>query len=203
VIVGSAAFLRDDAQSDQARLDAQNILDAADRASQLVRDLLTFSRRRVGEIGDVNVNERVGNVERILSRAVGSRIVVEVDSDLTLPHVVADGAELEHVLVNLVVNARDAMPDGGRITITTVRGGSEDEPRVAITVADTGIGMDEATRLQIFEPFFSTKPEGLGTGLGLATAYGAVSAWGGTIDVVSTPGAGTTFTLLLRPAEGF
>jgi signal transduction histidine kinase len=203
VIVGSAAFLRDDAQSDQARLDAQNILDAADRASQLVRDLLTFSRRRVGEIGDVNVNERVGNVQRILSRAVGSRIVVEVDVDLTLPHVVADGAELEHVLVNLVVNARDAMPDGGRIAITTARGGTEEEPRIAITVADTGIGMEEATRLRIFEPFFSTKPEGLGTGLGLATAYGAVSAWGGTIDVESTPGAGTTFTLLLRPAEGF
>jgi signal transduction histidine kinase len=204
VIVGSAAFLRDDAHSDQARLDAQNILDAADRASQLVRDLLTFSRRRVGEIGDVNVNERVGNVERILSRAVGSSIDVEVERDLTLPHVVADGAELEHVLVNLVVNARDAMPDGGRITITTARGGTEQEPtRVAITVADTGIGMDEATRLRIFEPFFSTKPEGVGTGLGLATAYGAVSAWGGTIDVESTPGGGTTFTLLLRPAEGF
>jgi signal transduction histidine kinase len=96
------------------------------------------------------------------------------------------------------------MPDGGRITITTARGGTEEEPaRVAITVADTGIGMDEATRLRIFEPFFSTKPEGVGTGLGLATAYGAVSAWGGTIDVESTPGSGTTFTLLLRPAEGF
>jgi len=143
-------------------------------------------------------------VERILSRAVGSSIDVEVERDLTLPHVVADGAELEHVLVNLVVNARDAMPDGGRITITTARGGTEEEPaRVAITVADTGIGMDEATRLRIFEPFFSTKPEGVGTGLGLATAYGAVSAWGGTIDVESTPGSGTTFTLLLRPAEGF
>jgi signal transduction histidine kinase len=151
----------------------------------------------------VNVNERVANVERILARAVGSKVEIEVETDLTLPHVLADGVELEHVLVNLVVNARDAMPDGGRIAIATSRAGSDEDPRVALTVADTGIGMDEATRTRIFEPFFSTKPEGAGTGLGLATAYGAVTAWGGTIDVESDVGAGTTFTLLLRPAEGF
>src|SRR5262249_59809293 len=102
---------------------------------------------------DVNVNERVANVERILARAVGSKVKVEVETDLTLPHVVADGVELEHVLVNLVVNARDAMPDGGQITITTSRAGSDEDPPVALTVADTGIGMDEATRARIFEPF--------------------------------------------------
>jgi signal transduction histidine kinase len=203
VILGSANFLRDDAESPQQRADAENVLEAAERGSELVRDLLTFSRRRVGQVTDVNLNERVANVERILSRAVGSKVEIDLERDLTLPHVLADGAELEHVLVNLVVNARDAMPDGGRITIATSRAGTEDEPRVALTVADTGIGMDDATRVRIFEPFFSTKPEGLGTGLGLATAYGAVTAWGGTIDVQSEPGAGTTFTLLLRPAEGF
>jgi signal transduction histidine kinase len=202
-VIGSATFLRDDAESPQQRADAENILDAAERGAQLVRDLLTFSRRRVGEVSDVNVNERISNVERILARAVGSKVAIELEPDLTLPHVVADGVELEHVLVNLVVNARDAMPDGGRITIATARAGSDDDPRVALTVADTGVGMDEATKARIFEPFFSTKPEGAGTGLGLATAYGAVTAWGGTIDVESEPGGGTTFTLLLRPAEGF
>jgi signal transduction histidine kinase len=203
VIVGSATFLRDDAGSPQQRIDAENILDAADRGSELVRDLLTFSRRRVGEVTEVNLNERVANVERILARAVGSKVELAVERDLTLPHVVADGAELEHVLVNLVVNARDAMTDGGRITIATSRAGTDDDPRVALSVADTGTGMDEATRARIFEPFFSTKPEGVGTGLGLATAYGAVTAWGGTIGVESEPGVGTTFMLLLRPAEGF
>jgi signal transduction histidine kinase len=200
-IIGSATFLRDDAPTAQQRTDAENILEAADRGGELVRDLLTFSRRRVGETTDVNLNERVAHVERILSRAVGAKIEVAVERDLTLPHVLADGAELEHVLVNLVVNARDAMPDGGRITISTSRAGTDDEPRVALTVADDGVGMDEATRARIFEPFFSTKPEGVGTGLGLATAYGAVTAWGGTIDVQSAPGAGTTFTLLLLPAS--
>jgi signal transduction histidine kinase len=121
----------------------------------------------------------------------------------SVPPVWADPGDLENVLVNLVVNARDAMPDGGRITIATAFDdsppGDPDAPRVALTVTDTGTGMDEATRVRIFEPFFSTKPEGVGTGLGLATAYGSVTAWGGTIDVASEPGLGTTFTLLLRP----
>jgi signal transduction histidine kinase len=201
-IIGSATFVRDDATDEVIRADAQAILDAADRGSALVKDLLTFSRHRVGEIRDVNLNERIARLERILARTVGSTIAIEVEPDLTLPHVQADPAELEHVIVNLVANARDAMPDGGRIAISTERAGTDDEPRVAVVVADTGIGMDEATRARIFEPFFSTKPEGVGTGLGLATAYGAVTAWGGSIEVESEPGAGTRVTLLLLPVAG-
>jgi signal transduction histidine kinase len=201
IVLGHARFLRDDAPTDDMRSDAQAVLDAAGRGSDLVRDLLTFSRRRAGEIQAVDLNDRIGRVERILRGVLGPGIALTVEGGAALPPVWADPGELENVVVNLVVNARDAMPDGGRITIVTGRQELADGPRVVLTVADTGSGMDEATRARIFEPFFSTKPEGAGTGLGLATAYGSVTGWGGTIDVTSEPGVGTTFRLLLRPAE--
>jgi signal transduction histidine kinase len=136
----------------------------------------------------------------MLARTVGAGITIEVGGDPSVPLALADPAELEHALVNLVVNARDAMPDGGTIRIVTGLAASPTDPMVTLTVSDTGTGMDEATRARVFEPFFSTKPEGVGTGLGLPTAYAAVTAWGGTIDVASELGVGTTFTLRLRPA---
>jgi signal transduction histidine kinase len=135
----------------------------------------------------------------MLARTVGSGITIEVIADPSVPSALADPAELEHALVNLVVNARDAMPNGGTIRIATGVAASPTDPMVTLTVSDSGTGMDEATRARVFEPFFSTKPEGVGTGLGLPTAWAAVTAWGGTIDVASEPGVGTTFTLRLRP----
>lgn len=200
IISGNAHLIRDDAHTDTERADAQAVIDASGRGADLVRDLLTFSRQRVGEIQPVDLNDRISRVERILRRVIGATITIEVIADSSIPPVRADPAELEHVVVNLVVNARDAMPNGGRITIRTELA-RETPDMVTMTVTDTGSGMDEATRQRIFEPFFTTKPEGVGTGLGLATAYAALAGWGGSIEATSELGVGTTFRLLLRPAS--
>ena len=199
IISGNAQLIRDDAHTDTERADAQAVIDASGRGADLVRDLLTFSRQRVGEIQPVDLNDRISRVERILRRVIGPAITIEVIADPSIPPVRADPAELEHVVVNLVVNARDAMPGGGRITIRTERA-RQTTDMIAMNVTDTGNGMDEATRQRIFEPFFTTKPEGVGTGLGLATAYAALTGWGGSIEVTSEVGVGTTFRLLLQRA---
>ena len=200
IVRGRSELVLLESLDEQVRADVEAIHEASNRGSDLVRDLLTFSRHRSGTIQPVDLGGHVRRVERMLARTVGSGISIEIDSATDVPAVLADPAELEHVLVNRVVNARDAMPEGGSIRIETGLAGAGLDSMVTLTVADTGSGMDEATRARIFEPFFTTKPEGLGTGLGLATAYAAVTAWGGTLGVESTPGVGTVFTLRLRPA---
>ncbi len=200
IVRGRAELLLQTGLDDASREDVEAILHASDRGADLVRDLLTFSRKRSGAIEAVDLNDQVVRAERILGRTVGPAIRIEIATDRSIPAVRADPGELEHVLVNLVVNARDAMPDGGTIRIETRLAEAPEGPLVAVDVSDTGIGMDEATRTRVFEPFFSTKPEDVGSGLGLPTAYATVTSWGGTIDVASEVGAGTTFTLLLRPA---
>jgi signal transduction histidine kinase len=200
VVRGWSELLLADSLDDHVREGVEAIELASDRGADLVRDLLNFSRTRSGQIQPVDLAEHVGRVERMLARTVGPGITIEVRADPSVPPALADPAELEHAVVNLVVNAKDALPDGGTIRIATGMTASPTDPMVTLTVSDTGTGMDEATRARVFEPFFSTKPEGLGTGLGLPTAYAAVSAWGGTIDVASELGVGTTFTLRLRPA---
>ncbi|MDH4185746.1 MAG: response regulator, partial [Nitrospira sp.] len=192
--------LRKDVQSS-----LEQIKKATDRATGLTQQLLSFSRSREVEVKVVDVNGLISNVASLLQRLVGERIRFDVVLTDQPCWVKLDPVGFEQVLINLVVNARDAMLDGGQVTIRTIiddqvnsdeklwQPGSGD--RVLVTVSDTGSGMDAATQARIFEPFYTTKPPGKGTGLGLATVYQVVEQSGGTIAVVSAPGAGTTFSL--------
>jgi signal transduction histidine kinase len=206
VVLGHAELIREDAADPTTRVDAETIVDAAGRGRDLVRDLLTFSGTRGGDVKATDLAALLERIIRILRAAVGSGIEIVLRFEPGLPPVLVDPGELEHVLVNLIVNARDAMPNGGRITISAAVAPVTDQSEgrateaIVLSIADTGTGMDDATRERIFEPFFSTKPAGVGTGLGLATAYGSVAAWGGSIGVESELGVGTTFRLRLSPA---
>jgi PAS domain S-box-containing protein len=218
VIRAHAAFaLEDHATGQVSRDDLKTVEDAADRAASLTRQLLAFSRRQVLQPQVLDLNGLVSNFEKMIRRVIPADIslVTALASEIGL--VEADPGQLEQVLMNLVVNARDAMPDGGTLTIGTA---NEDvagqahgtgttsaavEPGCYVTflVSDTGIGMDQATQARIFEPFFTTKERGAGTGLGLSTAYGIVKQSGGYICVFSEPGKGTTFRVYLpRAAAG-
>ena len=148
----------------------------------------------------LSLNDVVGQTESMLRRTLGEdvELVTELEPDPWSARF--DPGQLEQVIVNLALNARDAMPGGGKLRLSTRNVGGE-RPHVALAVADTGAGMDESTLARIFEPFFTTKEEGKGTGLGLATVYGIVEQSGGTIEVASEPGRGTTFTILLPQAE--
>ena len=181
------------------------------RAANLTRQLLMFSRRSVMQVRVVDVNEVVQHLLKMLRRLLGEHIAIQFDSNAELPPVEADSGMLEQVVVNLAVNARDAMPRGGTVTITTrlteidldsVRHHSERRPGKFITlaVADTGTGMAEKTLKRIFEPFFTTKDVGKGTGLGLPTAYGIIKQHQGWIEVYTQPGQGSLFEVYL-PAK--
>jgi PAS domain S-box-containing protein len=177
----------------------EEIAQATDRGAALVRQLLGFSRRKgTLEQRPIDVNEVVRDVRRMLERVVSRAIDVELDLTDEPTTVVADVARLEQALLNLAVNARDAMQDGGRVTIATER--RDDE--VVLRLSDTGAGMDEATRARIFEPFFTTKSDRGGTGLGLPMVYATVKESGGTIAVDSEVGRGTTFTIAIPGANG-
>jgi two-component system cell cycle sensor histidine kinase/response regulator CckA len=154
----------------------------------------------------LNLNKIVGGMEGMLRRLLSENIEFEVEFTQGLGKVLADPGQIEQVLMNLACNARDAMPDGGKLTIQTsnieldesyVRQGSKAGPHVMLSVTDTGCGMNEKTRARLFEPFFTTKPTGKGTGLGLATVYGIVKQSGGSILVRSEPGNGTTISVYL------
>jgi signal transduction histidine kinase len=181
---------------------------AALRAAALTKQLLAFSRKQVMQPRLVNLNTIVGEMGGMLRRLVGERITLRLDLDPALGDVTADPGQIEQVIANLGVNARDAMPEGGTLTIATAnvsRGGmtgaSDDGlpggPLVVLIVKDTGLGMDEHVLAHLFEPFFTTKELGRGTGLGLATVYGIVRQSGGQIQVSSRPGEGSTFTVYL------
>jgi two-component system cell cycle sensor histidine kinase/response regulator CckA len=186
---------------------------AVQRATELTRQLLAFSRKQVRRTQVVEVNHTVRETARLLRRLIGENVSVRTSLAKDLAPVEADPAQLEQVLVNLVVNARDAMPGGGVVTIRTRNAtlgeagaglcaqDSADAPAVLLSVADTGEGMDPATRARAFEPFFTTKPPGKGTGLGLATVYGIVKQSGGYIWLDSRPGEGTTVSLLLPAVD--
>ncbi len=175
---------------------------ATDRATDLTRQLLTFSRRQVTESSYLNLNEVIIETAAMMASALDqdTRVVMNLDDEVAAIH--ADRGQISQVLVNLLFNARDAMPNGGTIEIATAdgpRAALQDERSVLLTVKDTGVGIDEETQARIFEPFFSTKGAG-GTGLGLATVYGIVESSGGSITVDSTAGAGSTFSILLPAA---
>ncbi|MBK7973604.1 MAG: PAS domain-containing protein [Deltaproteobacteria bacterium] len=185
---------------------AQQVSEAAARAANLTRQLLAFSRREVLEPRVLDVNQVVRDLQRMLGRLLGEDIALTANLGSGLGHVFVDPGHLEQVIMNLAVNARDAMPQGGDLVIETRRvaaGGAPaaggERPRgshfVQIRVRDTGHGMSPEVRARIFEPFFTTKGRGRGTGLGLAVVHGIVAQSGGCVDVESAPGKGTTFTI--------
>ncbi|MGH7510150.1 MAG: PAS domain S-box protein [Gemmatimonadales bacterium] len=185
--------------ADPLRSDIEQIRDAGQRAANLTRQLLAFSQRQLLQPRVVSLTTTVRELEPMLGRLLGPTVTLETELDPALGHVSIDPERIEQVLVNLVLNAREAMPQGGRLRITTANqpGGS-----VSLTVSDTGVGMDAATKAQVFEPFFTTKHAATGTGLGLSTAYGILQQSGGSITVESEPGQGTTFTINLPRYTG-
>jgi PAS domain S-box-containing protein len=184
---------------------------SAERAAELTRQLLTFSRKQALDPQAVELNFLVDGIVKMLSRIIHEDIVIKTDTTCLNRPVLADPGQLEQVIMNLAVNAADAMPHGGKLLLRTEdlylhRGALQPGesinpgPYVQLTVTDTGIGMDAATMEKIFEPFFTTKAEGKGTGLGLASVYGIVQQHNGMIRVESAPGQGTTFKILLPTA---
>jgi len=188
--------------------DLSQIVRAADRGAELASQLLAFGRRRPMSLVPVDVNALVRSASGMLRRLIGEHIHLDFLLGEDLWNVRADPAQLEEVFVNLLLNARDAMPDGGEITVETanvvldesygeLRPGVVPGPHVMIAVSDIGCGIDKEIQDRIFEPFFTTKPVGIGTGLGLATVYGVVKQHGGNIYVYSEPGRGATFKIYL------
>ncbi|HLA61730.1 MAG TPA: ATP-binding protein, partial [Nitrospiraceae bacterium] len=193
--------------TDDMRKDMEEVKKAADRASGLTRQLLAFSRRQFIAAKVLDLNALVANMDGMLRRLIGEDIVeLNAELDSSAGAIKADPGQIEQVIMNLVVNARDAMPKGGRLTIETRNVTIGEEVRldavgvapgsyVLLAVCDTGHGMDAETRSHLFEPFYTTKEKGKGTGLGLSTVYGIVKQSGGSITVGSVPGRGTTFRI--------
>jgi len=186
-----------DAQA-PARRHGELILRAAGRAASLTGQLLAFSRKQVLQPRVIDLNHSIAELKIMLSTLIGESIEFVTELDPSLPRVKADPNQLEQVIVNLLVNARDAMPDGGRLTVRTINEGGQAQ----LEVRDTGVGIDAETLPRIFEPFFTTKKPRKGTGLGLSMAYGIVTQSGGTITVESAPGQGALFRVTLPSAEG-
>jgi PAS domain S-box-containing protein len=207
VIAGYNRMILDELSPvDPLRECAEEIVRAAERATALTGQLLALSRRQVIQPRIMNANAVVAQTEKMLRRLIGEDIELLLRLDPEISHIKADPSHIEQAIVNLVVNARDAMPRGGRITIETANVildetyarshvGVRPGPFVMLAVSDTGCGMDAASRRRIFEPFFTTKDRSKGTGLGLATVYGTVKQVGGDIWVYSEPGRGTTLKM--------
>jgi PAS domain S-box-containing protein len=209
IIIGrSQLFLARPGVGDAGRRDVEMVNRAAERAAGLTRQLLAFSRKQVLQPEPLDLNALVGGLAPMLRRLIGEHMDLVIAPGGDLGQVMADPGQIEQVVMNLVVNARDAMPDGGVLTVQTrharlaetkehVEGRIPPGDYVAVRVQDAGCGMDPATMARIFEPFFTTKEPGKGTGLGLSTVYGIIHQSGGHIGVDSAPGRGTTFTIYL------
>jgi nitrogen-specific signal transduction histidine kinase/CheY-like chemotaxis protein len=202
IISGWSQLLLNRGQLDEAaRSPVRQVLHAAEQATHLTQQLLAFGRRQVLQPQALDLNTAVSQVVEMLRRLIEASISIRLElSGHPLP-VKADPAQLPQVILNLALNARDAMTHGGTLTIRTGLVERSGIPYACLAIADTGKGMDEATRQRIFEPFFTTKEQGRGTGLGLATVYGTVHQSGGAIEVESHPGEGSTFTVFLPVTE--
>jgi len=213
-ILGYSNFVIDTFElQDRRRADMEEVINAAHRAAALTKQLLAFSRKQVLQPTVVNLNVLVTGMQQMLSRLIGEHVDLVPILAPNLGAVRADRAQLEQVLMNLVVNARDAMPLGGRLAVETANVDLDESlvvehevvhpgSYVMLAVTDRGMGIDEATKRRLFEPFFTTKEPGKGTGLGLATVYGIVKQSGGYICVYSEPGNGATFKVYLPRASG-
>ncbi|MEP6619159.1 MAG: MASE1 domain-containing protein [bacterium] len=203
------ALLLDLPAPDSRRDDVTAIREAGESAARLTRQLLTFSRKEVVQPRTLHVNAVIERTGTLLTRLIGEDVELTISLNALVDNVLADPGQLEQLIVNLAVNARDAMPHGGRLSIESSTVIFDEPPKddggtplrageyVGITVRDSGVGMDEATRLRIFEPFFTTKGAGKGTGLGLSTVYGVVRQSGGFITVQTALGAGSSFKVFL------
>jgi signal transduction histidine kinase/ActR/RegA family two-component response regulator len=212
IIMGYAQQMIDFPNPDAVQNSAGQIITASNRAASLTRQLLAFGRKQLLQPSTINLNAVIEDVDKMLRRLISENVQIVTRPDATLGSVKADVGQIEQVLLNLVINARDAMPGGGTITIETVNAeldeayamqhaGVHPGNYVMLAVSDTGIGMDENTKSHIFEPFFTTKEMGKGSGLGLATVYGVVQQSGGHVWVYSEPGRGSTFKVYLPRVE--
>jgi two-component system, cell cycle sensor histidine kinase and response regulator CckA len=210
VIIGYAEFLQEHLEPENAlRGSVDEILNAGKRAAALTRQLLAFSRQQVLDPKVIDLNGAVSDMEKLLRRLIGEDVELSTQLASDPGRVKADQGQLEQVVMNLAVNARDAMPQGGKLIIATENIVMDETfvrrypypvqpgPYVCLNVTDSGTGMDAETKARAFEPFFTTKEKGKGTGLGLSTVYGVVKQSGGYIDIFSSPGAGTTFKIYL------
>ncbi len=207
-IIGYSDLLleNDEGVSDSVRADVEEIRRAAERAASLTRQILAFSRRQPLQPETVSLNEVLTGTEPLLRRTLGEEIQLDLDLDPELGSTEMDPSQLEQVIMNLAINARDAMPSGGKLDLGTANIELDEDfcwlnpdcapgPHVVLTVSDTGTGMDEETLSHVFEPFFTTKGPGEGTGLGLSTVYGIVRQSGGCVLIESETGKGTSFRI--------
>jgi PAS domain S-box-containing protein len=207
VIIGHVGIMLADPRETDSLESLEAVQGAAERAAALTKQLLAFSRRQMMRSQTMNLNEVIQNLMGMLKRLIKENIELEFIPGSSLGTVKADPNEIERVLLNLVVNAQDAMPSGGRLTIETANAHIDGDPHqpgeaggrdyVQITVRDTGIGMDRETQARVFEPFFTTKEPNEGTGLGLSVVYGVVRQSGGFVRLESQPGQGTAFRVFL------
>jgi two-component system cell cycle sensor histidine kinase/response regulator CckA len=215
VIIGYAEVVQEHpGDPDDLRGCIEEILKAANRAASLTRQLLAFSRQQVMDPKILDLNGIVRDTEKMLRRLIGEDIRLTTELDASAVRIKADQGQIEQVIMNLAVNARDAMPEGGTLILGTSQFHMDGNfirrypypvqigDYVLLTVTDSGCGMDATTRARAFEPFFTTKEKGKGTGLGLSTVYGVVKQSGGYIDLCSEPGAGTTFKIYFPKADG-
>jgi signal transduction histidine kinase/ActR/RegA family two-component response regulator len=213
IVLGNAELvLAGLSQDEPARPKIEEIRDTAERAALVTRQLLALGREPIVKLNPTDLNDLVQGMESLLHRLIGEDITLRTSLDASIGSIQADAAQIEQVLLNLAINARDAMPKGGTLVFETkgvAIGDLGESPElemppgdyVLLAVSDTGIGMDRETRARAFEPFFTTKERGTGTGLGLATVHGVVTESGGYIGLYSEPGMGTTFHMYFPRAE--
>ncbi len=214
ILVSTEFLLRDLEVDGPSYSDVSEIQRSAQQGRALVKQLLAFARRREPMRSRVELNELIARLGMMLRRIVGRSIVLATDVSDDVLEVLADPVQLEQVILNLGINARDAMPDGGRLHVAASRAVAEAVPcsgcadapagmesRVHLRITDTGVGMSAETLARIFEPFFTTKPPGQGTGLGLSTAHSIVASFGGVVIATSAPDAGTTMRICLPLAD--